>query len=184
MRIGGPQLNLYPGKSIAEVKPLPVVYDLVFRVEDDRPVFVFSAYDDMANEILPNAPIVTELILEHEGIGGFVSSPDSLGFDGIFTSCEPLYPLARFSSWRTEVPEKIIGIVGEHDWTPAVRLACSLSVLFAMAKNARVISNSLGLEQLAMFDTVCLEGTSGYSLTARLSSAASKWISENLDLIA
>ncbi len=163
-------------------KPIPIRYDLVFQLEDDKPVFVLSASRELIREIseIPaDAAYIKGLQEDFHEIGEFSNSDEMLGFGGVFAPCEPLLPLEGFSIWKADVCEEVLGDIGESNWAPAYQLSCSLSVILRMMEFAESSPNSLGLNQLAILISICRGDMGGFGLAATLSPIARNWIAAN-----
>jgi len=156
-------------------KPVPVRYDLIFRMDGKKPVFVLSAFTDLIKSVPSEAPIIKSLQKRFGGIGEFVNSNDGLGFGGVFVPYLPFLPLKGFSTWRALIPFKVIGDK-KSDWSSAYKLACSISVIAIALEYAKCESNPRSLQQLATHLLVCNGGMGGFGIAATLSPVARNWI--------
>jgi len=166
-------------RDLYQGKPVPVRYDLIFLMEDEKPTFVFSAPTDLIGQIPVDNPVVQSVHEESPEIGAFVISNDALGFGRIFESGEPFLPLDGFSTWKARVPWEVIAPAKgkkKTDWNPAMQLACSLAVLTRELEFVKAEPNPRGLKQLATLLLVCRAGMGGFGLAATLSPDTRQWI--------
>lgn len=168
-------------RDLYQGNPVPVRYDLVFLLEDEKPTFMLSACTNLVSEILTDDPLIKMVQEEFPGIGDFANSSDTLGFGGfggIFKTSKPFLPLEGFSTWKARVPREVIA-PKETDWNPANQLVCSLAVLMRTLEFAEAEPNQKSLQQLATHLMVCRAGMGGFGLAATLSPATRQWIASH-----
>jgi len=160
----------------------PVRYDLIFRIEDGKPTFVLSVPTDILGKISPDAPLFGIMKERLPGIGDFVISEKELGFGGVFSACEPLFPIDGFPSWKATVPERVIVPIesnGQSDWDSAYRLSATLHVVAFAYQFRDPKPNPMGTQQLATFALACQPEMHGAELSLTLSPVARQWIVAN-----